>query len=249
MVAVLAEDRIYMFVKFQNNKDHLLSLQKGQLYMNNGRYFAELEKKSGTKGIGDKYELSQVMNKVSLSFHHSETSELLFEAEADVLSISMNAYMTKPLFCITQIDSQSLKIVKEYEESVDCQFDFGENDIEQLVKDFGEYALIISPGPFKERLNKALIDQGLLAHQGKISYVDYKVNSVERLESYHEFDPNHFFIKDLSFSHQREYRIVLASVDSEEPFVLDIDDLTDISILIETRDLFSGNFSLKIAKD
>ncbi|WP_146762368.1 hypothetical protein [Paenibacillus contaminans] len=215
--------------------------------MNNGNFFKELEKKTGIPGVGDKYELAQIFNQVSLRFTNPETDETFLVDDAQMVSFNINAHMLMPIFCITQVDSTSLSIVKENDDSVECKLNFGDQDIEQIIKDFGEHALLINPGEFTKRVDKAVEKQGIQTYKGKVNYEDYSVNSKERLIAQHNHDPNFFFYKRNEFAHQREYRIVLANKKSDVPYVLDIGDMSDISYLIETRKLFTGDFVLKLS--
>ncbi len=249
MGATLNENNIFMFVKFAREERYLVDLQKGHLYMNNGKYFIEREKQDGDKGIGDKHELSAVMNKVNLKFFNSETDEFLFESEAERIAVNYNYLLTKPIFCITHISADSLMIIKEHEDSVDCKMNFDAEDVEQIVKDFGEYALLINPRAFLERVENTLNEMGITYLTGKISYEDFSINSSKRLDDYHKHRPSIFFKKDLSFEHQKEYRIVLIDVDSKEPYILKVGDISDISYLIPTRDLFSGKFALNLSRE
>ncbi|NCU18523.1 hypothetical protein [Pallidibacillus pasinlerensis] len=248
MTAILDENNIFMFIKFAREEKYLEDLQKGNLYMNNGRYFIEREKQDGEKGIGDKYEMSAVINNVNLKFYNSETNEFLFEGEAERIAFNYNHVLTKPIFCITHISADSLKIIKEHENSVDCQFNFSSEDIEQIVKEFGEYALLINPRAFQERVENTLKDMGITYLAGKIVYEDFNINSSKRLEEYQKNHPAIFFKKDKSFEHQKEYRIVLTGIDSNEPYILKIGDISDISYLMLTKDLFSGKFALNLSK-
>lgn len=247
MVAKLVDDKTFLFIKFKDNKEHLLSLQEGMLYMNNGKYFKDLENDTGILGIGDKYELSQVINEISFRLINSETQETIFVGDAAAASFSLNAHLAMPMFCLTQIDSTSLKIIKEYEDSVDCVVNLGEDDIEKIIKDFGEYALVISPGAFEEKLEMAINEQGLYAYAGKVIYEDYGINSSKRLKASYDNDPKHFFYKRMELAHQKEYRVILPDTQSEGPFILNIGDLSDSSYLFETRELFSGNFILNLS--
>lgn len=249
MGATLSESNIFMLVKFAGKKKYLLDLQKGNLYMNNGKYFIEREKRDGDKGIGDKHELSAVMNQVNLKFFNNETDEFLFEGEAERIAINYNYLLTKPIFCITHISADSLKITKEYDDSVDCQMNFDAKDVEQIAKDFGEYALLINPRAFLERIENTLKELGITYHTGRILYEDFSINSSKRMDDYHKHRPSILFKKDISFRHQKEYRIVLTGVDSKEPYILKMGDISDISYLIPTRDLFSGKFALNLSRE
>ncbi|MBE9917446.1 hypothetical protein G8C92_25875 [Paenibacillus donghaensis] len=243
MVEKLSESSIFMLIKFSNSSQHLRHLQTGKLFMNNGNYFIEREKLDRSKGIGDKYELSQVVNDVNLKFYESGTDKFLFDSKASKLSLRYNHLLTKPIFCLTHVSAASLKIINEYDDYVDCHFNF---DSEQLERDFGEYALLISPGAFQERIEAACKEQGIEYIADKIMYEDYSINSRKRLEAYIETNPEIFFKKDLSFEHQHEYRIVFTNVDKQEAFIFDIGDLSEISHLIKTKDLCNGKFGLKL---
>lgn len=250
MVAVLDKDRVFMLIKFSNNKNNLVSLQKGTLWMNSGKYFIEREKKDGEQGIGDKYEGSAVVSNVRLRFYKQDTDELVLEGEAGRLGYADDAIVSKPMLCLTHISHDSLKVITEYEESVDCCLDFEGLDKEKIIKDFGEYALIISPNEFLEQVKRSFSEQNIRFVADKVSYEDFSVNSQKRLEDYNKGNPSLFFYKDKSFQHQKEYRIVILNhdTDADKAFTPCIGNMEGFSYLLETRELFSGKFALNISR-
>lgn len=240
----LAKDRIFMMIKFKDNLDHLKSIQQGRLYMNNGNFFKELEEKTGIPGVGDKYEMAQKLNDVIIKFEDPVTMETITISDATSVTFRLNAHMKMPMFCLTQIDYTSLRIVKEEDEWVDCALDFGSEEIDDIIKDFGEYALIINPYKFQERISKAAMKLNIPVLQKSVIYEDFNVPSKDRLMAQRNNDPNYFFIKHSEFAYQREYRVVLPSIQSETPYVLDIGDISDISHIMEARQLFNATLKL-----
>ncbi|MFC5404315.1 hypothetical protein [Cohnella soli] len=248
MAALLHKDRIFMLIKFQDNKDHLLSLQEGNIWMNNGQYFIDREKEDGAQGIGDRYELSAVLNDVSLRFYEEGTDTLVLEGEAGRVTYTDKAITKKPIFCMTHVSHDSLKIVKELEDSVDCSIDFGEADIDKIVENFGKYALIINPQAFMERIKESFAKQDIRFVADKVIYEDFQVNQKQRLEDYNQGNPSLFFYKDNAFKHQREYRIAVINRDTDTAFSPNIGKLSDMSTIVETKDLFGGKFMLNISQ-
>ncbi|PJN57292.1 hypothetical protein PAEVO_40260 [Paenibacillus sp. GM2FR] len=204
--------------------------------MNNGGFFKELERNTGYPGVGDKYEMTQLLNGASVIITDPETNEEVEIEGVISTSISLNAHLKMPLFCLTQIDSTSLRIVKEEEHSVDCVLDFGGKDIENIIKDFGRYALIVANiGEFQRRIFNAAKESDLNVLQKSVVYEDFNVTSRERILAQRNSDPRYFFFKRKEFAYQREYRVILPGVQTDTSFCLDIGDISDISHIIEVE--------------
>src|SRR5690625_693334 len=217
MIPKIDTDRIVSFIKFSAKKKYLTDIQQGNLYMNNGKYFINREKQDGVQGIGDKDELSAILSDVEIKLYDGETKEFLLEGEAQRLSFHYDYVLTKPIFCMTYIDHESLNITKVNKNSVECRIDFSGESIDKIIEDFGEYALVISPHDFEERLRESLKEQNIGYISDKVIYEDYSINSERRMDEYHNHNPSLFFKKDHSFEYQKEYRIVLTNIDSKEP--------------------------------
>lgn len=248
MIPEIEKGRILLFIKFSEKEKYLTDIQQGNLYMNNGKYFINREKQDGVQGIGDKDELTATLSDVKIKFYDGETKIFLLEGEAQGLSFYYDYVLTTPIFCMTYIDSESLNMTKVNKDSVDCQIDFSGESIDKIIEDFGEYALVIPPQEFEERLRESLKEQNIDYISNKVTYEDYSINSARRMHDYHNHKPSLFFKKDHSFEYQKEYRIVLKNIDSKEPYILNIGDISDISRIVPTRELLSDAFSFNLSK-
>ena len=89
------------FVKFSNNIDHLKAIQNGKLFMNNGKYFIDLECDSNIQGIGDKNEFNNVMYNVKYSILESGSDEILADGISPRFTTRLDKYLYSPLFCLS----------------------------------------------------------------------------------------------------------------------------------------------------
>lgn len=230
-----------LFVKFSDNIDHLKSLQQGNLYMNNLKYFVELEEKTGIPGMGDKLEVLNVLNDVEVSFYIPGTDHLITKAKAKQANFRYEDALYKPVYCLFAITADMLVVHKETESDVELKINFTEEQKSKMSSEFGKYALVISPPCFSEKLEKTFYEKGYEFSGKYVDYIDNNVNEQRRMEAYATQDTRIFFFKDHGFKHQNEFRIVLFNKNEENAIVENISDLHDCSSLLMTQDLFADD--------
>ncbi len=114
----------------------------------------------------------------------------------------------------------------------------GNIHIDEENKKFGKYLVVItSPKIFLERITSALKDNGLSSQIGLVEYYDENtsVSFEENKEIFHKVS---------NFSYQQEYRIVVNTNSYNRPYILNIGNLEDISIIL-TIDEFNQNIFFK----
>jgi hypothetical protein len=245
----LIEPNPVCFFKFSNKKDRLESLQNGNLYMNNLQFFIDLEKTTGIKGMGDKDEASNVMNDVEISLFHLETNELILKAPVRRTRFRINEYLQKPVFCLFSLKADKLEIISENDEEIVARIDFIEEQIESIIKDFGEYVLVLDAFPFVDRVKQVFDKNEYMYSARHITYSDFNVNDKERQKAYMNQDLSLFFQKDKSFEYQSEFRLIILNKNTDNAITESIGDLKDMSVILETRSLFDqSKFKITLKK-
>jgi hypothetical protein len=230
-----------LFVKFSDNIEHLKSLQQGNLYMNNLKYFVELEEKTGIPGMGDKMEALNVINDIEVSFYKLGTDHLITKAKAKKANFRYEDALFKPVYCLFAITADMLVVHKETELDVELKINFTEEQKSKMTSEFGKYALVISPPHFSERLRKSFNEKGHEFSGKYVDYIDNNVNEQRRIEAFANPDTRMFFFKDHGFKHQNEFRIVIFNKDEESAILENIGELQDCSSLLKTEDLFTSD--------
>lgn len=242
----------FIFFYFKNNpKEYLKEFQAGFLYMNNLNFFIEKEKKENKKGIGDKYEASQVLTNVEAKFYDYETNEYIGAADAGVTSFKFNEDGLRPIFCLSMISPEDF-IVEDKEKIQDDQYkitaimDMEEEKKKKLLEEFQGEVLVIKAKPFLDRLKESFQEQGYSFKGRKVRYDDYKLNNFERLKSFHDEGVDHLFWKDKSLSYQSEYRVLITNEFNEGPIKPNIGDLSDISFFMSVEELVNKQWKVEL---
>jgi hypothetical protein len=232
------ESEILMLVKF-TKEEYIQSLLDGNLYMNNIKYFIDLENQTKVRGQGDKLEASNVINDVHLKFYKEGTDELLAEATSSRLVERNHFFDNIPIFCITSFDSKDFQIVEETEYSYKVKFAINEKEMKHMKESFGEKAIFINPAVFLNRVENNFTEKGFEFDARKVNYENLDINDSKRLEHFNGTSIIPLFIKDIFFESQREFRIAIFNNPTESVLVPNIGDLSDISYVMDTEDLFN----------
>lgn len=199
-----------VFLKF-GKKENLEKLQNGLLYMKESKYFKDLEAKTGIKGMGDKYDSCLIQRDLPIWINGKKLPN------PDWITSSYTYDEKTPIFCCTCVKEDDFT----YNENKKC-FVLKDNlfNLSTIKKDFGEYVMFIPyPEVFIQRINSYCQSQNIDFRFKEVIYVDYDKKDNHWVE-YYENDLSHFFIKDISFSSQKEFRFLLANVftDSNKDF-------------------------------
>ncbi|MGN9169482.1 hypothetical protein ACTNAS_15820 [Paenibacillus polymyxa] len=240
----MKNNKAMFLIKF-GQKEHLESLQKGNLYLNNLDYFIQMEKRNNKKGRGDKSEASLILTDVALKFINHDSNELSFTLDSAKTSLRMDEVLAKPVFCMMWIGIEDFEVIKEDEDEVEAKLSFDAEQQKEMVSEFGDYALVIDAGRFMEALETTLNQMKLRFATGKVDYINYSTNKNEHLLELMENDLAVYFKKDHSLSYQKEFRAVILNKDIEEPLTINIGDMTSFSGILPSAPLLGGGFGVK----
>ncbi|HBU81753.1 MAG TPA: hypothetical protein DEF35_08950 [Paenibacillus sp.] len=241
------EKKTALFLLKFGNKQNLESLQKGNLYMKNLKFFIELEEKKQKKGMGDASEGSLIMNDVKWTLKDIHTDEVILQLDAKKTSLRNNAVLNIPVFCAMLIGEEDFEQVgEEVDGSIQTNLVFTEQQKEEMVNEFGDHVLVIPANHFMQRLQESLNEQGYQYATGPVDYLDYSINQQSRFIEFETGDPKLLFHKDLAFEYQKEFRLAILNQEIEDYLITNIGDLTDHTALIKSSDLLSGNYGLQI---
>lgn len=224
-----------MFVKF-GSKNNLLSLQQGKIYMKNALYYRTLEEKYQEKGQGDANEGTTVMYDVPICINGKRLPN------ASIMRGSNNFDETTPLFCCSCFKREDFTY---NEESGKYYLKDNLLNWDSIQKDFGDYALIIPyPAYFISQINDYCNAHDYDLRFKEIEYVKFSSDNAH-LKLYTN-DLSHFFIKNSTFSYQKEFRLLLANCFTEKgadhiEFQLK-QDFKEWTCLLPTEDLKTTSF-------
>jgi len=224
---------MFAFLKFTRFYE---SLQAGNIYMNSLKYYIDLEKESGVRGVGDALEAAHVFNDLTFEMRNRETGEVVFTGKSAGMNFRINGDEKRPVFCLFTLDADCFDIVDEDDEIYKLRLNIPEDQLEKMIQEFGEDLLLISPPAFLERLDATLNESGCSYRRDRVIYDDYSINSVQRLDSYKSQSTEIYFWKDKFFENQREYRIVLTDTEIDEPLTVNIGDISDISTKVKASE-------------
>ena len=213
---------VFLLAKIFENQKYMQDFCNGKLYMNSLAYFKDIEiindkpRYDSYEGIRCYWQPQQCI----LELNGHKFNNLI--APITLYSHSNNY---KNVFCMWSISSEN-DILR------------GNIYIDEENKKFGEYLVVItSPKIFLERITSALQNSGLSAQVGLVEYYDEKTHL--------SFEENkEVFHKVSNFSYQQEYRIAVNTNIDNKPYILNIGNLEDISIIL-TIDEFNQNIALK----
>ncbi|WP_437828985.1 hypothetical protein ACQRXC_14980 [Niallia taxi] len=239
------KDSVYALLKFTPFKDSFLS---GNLYMNNFKRYIDMEKESGIKGVGDKYEAAHVYKNLSFKMYDSVTNELVLEGESSAMDFRLDGAEKRPVLCLFAITGELLEVVREDEEYYHTKISLPEDQAKKMISEFGDELIFINPVGFLNKVTAVLNEKDFSYRASLVKYDDYSINSSARLESYKKNDNEIYFWKDIFFENQYEYRIVITDQEIDEPLILSIGDIRDITKVFNAEEFFSGQFELAIKK-
>ncbi|KAA0760380.1 hypothetical protein DT250_24745 [Bacillus sp. AR2-1] len=241
------DNMLFGFFKFSQRK-FLEPLQKGNLYMNNFQYFIDLQKSTGEKGMGDIDEVAGIIKDADFTIYKEGTNEEIGKFKAERMNYRYNDFLQYPVFCLFTIESDMLEIIEITDEYIDTEVRFTEEQKEQMVRYFGECALVMPPSIFMQRVEEVFEEQGIIYTDNKVQYSDFDINHGKRIKSYLEGDISLFFQKDRFFEPQREYRFVILNKKVEKNFEINIGDLSDYTRIIDTSDLLNGKYGIRVSR-
>jgi len=210
------DKNIIILIKFVEEYEHAKMAQEGKLYMNPIGGYTEFKEKvidlreDKNEGICQNYQ----PNKSKLIINNT-----LIDPKDIVgpIKVNMNKDLRKHVYCMYSLYFQGGCISDK------------DLIIDKKVKGFGDWFLLITNvSEFFKRLDKKLKTLNISAKRKLVEYKD--------LNKHHGKVDS--FIKNINYSYQKEYRIVL-NYYNKGPYILDIGDISDISLIGQTKDVFN----------
>ncbi|RNB61131.1 hypothetical protein EDM57_01850 [Brevibacillus gelatini] len=244
------EHTVLYFLKFSDSKENLEKLQKGMLYMNNLKYYIDLEKATRYKGRGDILEATAVMNDLTdVKLISQKTGEIIPIGNVLRMTLRRDDCIYQPVFCTAAISSGILEIIKENDKQIEVKALFTDEQKERFPKDFGKYVLVIRAVDFVKRIQERFREKKISYIASFIKYVDFSKNHIEQLNAFKDGALDIFFWKDISLAYQIEHRMVILNPDLKTPFIFDLGDLSGFCKLISAEEFFNEEMLITINKD
>ncbi|MBO0573424.1 hypothetical protein EXQ42_00140 [Clostridium botulinum] len=207
---------IMILIKFAEKYEYVKMAKEGKLYMNSIGCYKEIEeevkylRKDESEGICRNYQ----PNKNKLIINNMIIDPEHIEGS---IKVSKNKDLKKHIYCMYSLYYQNDSI--SHKDLI----------IDKKVKEFGEWFLLINDvSEFLQRVSKKL----------KTLNVDFKGKLVEYKDLNKYNGKVDLFTKNANYAYQKEYRIVLDCY-NEDPYILDIGDISDISKIGQTKDIFN----------
>lgn len=209
-------------IKFQS-ADRIKQLQKGSLYAKTLKYYRELEEETGDKEIGDCFEAMVHVNEAIIKIP-STGEEIELKDE-----LIKTTHSDDFVFCMFGIYPQLE------------QFSFTEQQKDKMLS-FGDTALIILDSTaFIERVKKAAEKAGFIAHFSAVKYYDETVDNANMIIDMLSGMHNIAFWKREAYRYQQEGRFIFISEEChDDHIILDIGDISDISIALPSEQVLTG---------
>lgn len=209
--------------------------QSGKLYMNNLKYYVDLEKETQKRGIGDIREASLAniyKHELFIQVNGEERRKIPIGPAPGI--IYDNEALFHPVFCsIGKVFVLDKINDKQYVGEISLK----REEIEDFIDGTNSYKAIVvfNVIEFLERIYATAYKLKIAGKHGFIKYRDIKFPNV--IDGKWILDDT--FTKDIRFKNQSEFRMELFT-HAEQAFVLDVGDLHDVSIAIECEKLLSG---------
>lgn len=236
-------EKMKMFVKFVEEK-HLHDVLSGKLYMNNIKYFIDLEKKEKNKGVGDRKEAGFVTKPDKMYVLDMETDKIISRPVNAEITLRHQLSPKVPVFCFTEFTAEDFVYLEEDEEYITFKLDLGEDS--QKMFDFGDKAVILAP-EFSDKVVAASKKQDIKIIMKEVEYQSYDKGDLEKRKEkrklFEQGSSEMFFWKSEEFSYQREARLVLFDTFVERNYIFEVGSLKG-STVIPIKDFFEKSVVL-----
>lgn len=196
-------------IKYCSEERHAIDVSNGKLYVNDAKFYVDLEKESGVKGTGDKREM---VADIPEGYKAKITSQLTgesveFEINNDVnVSITMNRDLDTVIYCTTGVKIPDIDEVQIKETKDKIIFKFTKKLDDMDIVSY-KYCTIIKPVKFFKALTEYFSNKDIRWTGKFITYTD---DFNERFEIMKKFgNTNRYFFKDTYFSGQNEFRVAI----------------------------------------
>lgn len=225
---------IFTFVKFFEKQEYADDFIHGNLYMNTVSYF---QKDEDNTSVYDKYESVShhyQPNKIELKFNEI----VIPQNELDgAVIIQTKDFDNFNIFCLYAVNSGNFQELNDenYEEFINSL------RIHKKNNEFGDFCIVVTNiTEFLERVKQAVRKNNFFMKGNFIDY--YDVNNFSG--SFSGIDA--IFHKQIEFSYQNEYRIVINNmIDDNQPYYLEIGDISDICAISSIDAINSAEWNFK----
>lgn len=231
------DDELCFLFKF-GELENLKKLQKGCLYCKNLKWYADQEKNTGDKAMGDKLEGIYIMTDSNIKLINPESGQIVYQYNNSNVLISYGDLEKTPVFCMTGIDKKDFSFVKTEDGTLVACIKLDDIIGEVYNEPYWNSALIIDDiTKFLERVTKACKDKGIDLTKKFVNYTDMRVNYKDRVLDIDSNYINIAFWKDNLYSYQHEYRFVFEGQKVDNSFTINIGDISDISTIYNSDQL------------
>lgn len=228
----MANNTYVMFLKFFRKKEYADSFLNGYWYFNTVKFFIELEKKTGIRGVGDKNELTYQIPYCKLRVIDPISKIEIFKSTNKAkASLCNEKDLNTPLLCFVKIVEDDLIHLSENKYSLP----FSKQEIKKMNETFGPYCVLMTVPAVEDKIIK-------LKKKFRLSFNDIKyVEPQDESKAYSYFNSTieRFFYKDIDLSYQREFRLcIFEDLPSNHIFRVDKFEPNE-ALLLETKTLQS----------
>lgn len=232
------DTKILCLIKF-GKKEHLEELSKGKIRAGSLSYYRDNDNSEKVfydknEGINSIFQSDQIELKIK---DHKTGKEFVINSDSGLTGqVYINVHKAQNAFCLYAIHT-GLWTHKEFTEN-EIQYFKDYITFTDHMRGFGDHVwVIINGNEFNDRLGKACINNALSLKGDLIRYI-------ETSEFHGKIQPSMIgLIKDSAYQKEREYRYLFESVDPNKklphPLILDIGDLSDISMIMTVDDFLN----------
>lgn len=208
-------------IKFQS-AERIKSLREGHLYAKTLQYYRELEMRTGNDDVGDEFEAMFHVNQGFIRF--PDTGEEIELNDTLIPTTNSNDFV----FCMFGIYSAS------------NAFTFTDKQKEKMLS-FGDTALVVlDRDELIKRVISAAKNAGYVPHFGEVRYFNSAEDNGNMIVSVLNGMWNIAFWKRDKYAFQQESRFVFTPGNGEDHIVLDIGDISDITVVFPAKAVLSA---------
>lgn len=143
-----------------------------------------------------------------------------------------------PVFCMTGVSTKYIDLKEKDENTLTADVKFSNILSKMLEEDYWQSALLITnKTEFLNRILNKCSELGIELKGKPIKYTNMNINLVDRYEDIDKDITNIAYWKDNAYSYQYEYRLAMKNHYTEDDFILEIGDITDIPKLYNQDEL------------
>ena len=207
-----------------NSHEIIAKIQNGSFRMNSLKIYREMYDNCNDNIVGDPYEGKFIIHDAVFQIEELGVNEHVKDFAFS--TANENDFV----FCMFGINPEkhiSFKFTDEQKQKL-----IGFNDTALLITDIGEFAT---------RIEQAATGKGLKIKSDFVNYYDETIDDVARLLSLvRNGMENIVFNKVKDYAYQQEYRFTIPNFTGDEYLELNIGDITDISKVFTTEELFNS---------